>query len=271
MTGNEELDALHVAAQNCAGAVREFVQSFSELPEPSICADVAHSRARERLGYVHHAIDRLREHIAAWDLESYGPTLETIGLAIDGRGLPFITAGGRQYLTAHEAARELAKAVLDASGCTTCRPGHEAETLRELTQRLRDFGDAPDLEARLQAEYYAATAFLGGLNTPAAPAVDLNSATPAARAHDDGQACKAGYPIPDDYERDKWIYEQRKAGKTNPDIIRELGSRSGWTPLYSEDSIRDAVKRYCLHHGLSVPQGRRGRPTTKNRENQETP
>lgn len=155
-------------------------------------------------------------------------------------------------------------------------PTEQAERLRrggmgaaDWRIRCENYAIAADALADLVMRQGAIS--IEDLNTPAAPAVDLNSATPAARAHDDGQACKAGYPIPDDYERDKWIYEQRKAGKTNPDIIRELGSRSGWTPLYSEDSIRDAVKRYCLHHGLSVPQGRRGRPTTKNRENQETP
>ncbi|NLS94301.1 MAG: toll/interleukin-1 receptor domain-containing protein [Planctomycetaceae bacterium] len=72
---------------------------------------------------------------------------------------------------------------------------------------------------------------------------------------------RGAYPIPDDYERDKWIYEQRLAGATNPEIIEALeGNKNCWGPLTSEDSIRDAIKRYCLFHRLKVPQGRRGRP-----------
>jgi hypothetical protein len=96
-------------------------------------------------------------------------------------------------------------------------------------------------------------------------AVDASQPQDAAHGQAGGaDGGPAGYSIPDDYARDKWIYEQRIAGRTNPEIIDALrDNKNRWTPLYSDDSIRDALKRYCLYHGLPVPQGRRGRPTTK--------
>ena len=77
---------------------------------------------------------------------------------------------------------------------------------------------------------------------------------------DESDAGKAGYSTPENYERDKWIYEQSKAGRTIPEIIRDLTERPEWYPLDSDNGIRDAVKRYANYAGLPVHRGRPGKP-----------
>lgn len=134
-----------------------------------------------------------------------------------------------------------------ATRCERIRPNAAARWFLDNSMTPPD-----DLRHLVEGEVIGG---LGGI------AVDVPQRSDAAGGGE--KSCPPGYPIPDDYERDKWIFEQRKAGRTNPDIIRELETKRGWTPLYSPDSIRDAVRRYCLHHHLPVPQGRRGRPRTK--------
>ena len=70
----------------------------------------------------------------------------------------------------------------------------------------------------------------------------------------------ADYPTPENHERDKWIYEQRKAGRTIPEIIRDLTERPEWYLLNSDNGIRDAVKRYANYARLPVPRKRPGKP-----------
>jgi hypothetical protein len=69
------------------------------------------------------------------------------------------------------------------------------------------------------------------------------------------------YPTPDNLERDGWIYEQRRARRTIPDIQSELGNnKHGWEPLFSDNGIRDAVERYAKHFALPRPKSRPGKP-----------
>lgn len=73
-------------------------------------------------------------------------------------------------------------------------------------------------------------------------------------------AGKTDYPTPDNYERDRWVYEQRQAGRTIPEIQEGLSAKHGWEPLYSPNGIREAVKRYANHLGVSPPKARSGKP-----------
>ncbi|HUT91491.1 MAG TPA: toll/interleukin-1 receptor domain-containing protein [Thermoguttaceae bacterium] len=68
----------------------------------------------------------------------------------------------------------------------------------------------------------------------------------------------AAYPTPDNYERDKWIYEQRRAGRTIPEIQGDL-NQTKWYLLDSPNGIRDAVKRYANYAELPVPKSRPGK------------
>ncbi len=75
----------------------------------------------------------------------------------------------------------------------------------------------------------------------------------------------ADYPTPDNYKRDKWIYEQRAAKETIPNIKTQLeNNKEGWEPLFADNAIREAVKRYARYHGLKVPKGKSGRPRSGN-------
>lgn len=68
------------------------------------------------------------------------------------------------------------------------------------------------------------------------------------------------YPTPDNRERDKWVYEQVKAGRKHADIIGELEEQAAdWELLSSPSGIREAAKRYAKHHGLPSPRGKPGR------------
>lgn len=83
---------------------------------------------------------------------------------------------------------------------------------------------------------------------------------PAYGGDDQTGVNNGGYPTPDNYYRDEWIYEQSKAGRTIPQIRSDLNERSEWYPLESDNGIRDAVKRYANYAGLPVPRKRPGKP-----------
>jgi hypothetical protein len=86
---------------------------------------------------------------------------------------------------------------------------------------------------------------------------ELDEATPE-------ELSKEGYPTPDNYERDKWLYEQKKRGVTVPRLVSELLNEFyvnvlDWEPI-GESGIRNAIQRYCKHFPLDFPKGRSGRP-----------
>lgn len=66
------------------------------------------------------------------------------------------------------------------------------------------------------------------------------------------------YPTPENYKRDKWIYEQRKSGKILADIVSELTKHPEWMGLDSDNGIREAVMRYATYHSLPIPRVKPG-------------
>lgn len=84
------------------------------------------------------------------------------------------------------------------------------------------------------------------------------------------QSDRQKYPGYDDFsleQRDKWIYEKRKAKKRNPQIIEELGrifAEKSWEPITTNQAIRDAVNRYIRNTGApALPNSKGGRPKRK--------
>ena len=76
-----------------------------------------------------------------------------------------------------------------------------------------------------------------------------------------------GYTDKEMEDRDRFIYQQRKSEKTNPQVIAALEEKSpanNWEPLTTEQSIRDAVNRYIRLTGADpLPKNRGGRPKGK--------
>ncbi len=69
-----------------------------------------------------------------------------------------------------------------------------------------------------------------------------------------------GYSTPEYFQRDKWIYEQRKAGRKYAEIERDLReNKHGWFEI-EESGIRIACDRYAKHAGLPRIKGQPGRP-----------
>jgi len=75
------------------------------------------------------------------------------------------------------------------------------------------------------------------------------------------EGLRAGYRDPDNYWRNVWMYEQRKAGKTNAAILAELGSRAAeFSPLESGNALRSAIDSISQYHGWPTLRGKAGRP-----------
>jgi hypothetical protein len=54
-------------------------------------------------------------------------------------------------------------------------------------------------------------------------------------------------------ERDKWIYDQKKAGRKNLDILVDLErNHEEWDPLFSSHSLRSALRRHAELKGLAL-------------------
>ena len=68
-------------------------------------------------------------------------------------------------------------------------------------------------------------------------------------------------------DRDRFIYQQKRLGKTNRQIIKALEEKSppnNWEPLGTPESIRKAVNRYTKLAGAEpLPGGKPGRPRGK--------
>lgn len=80
----------------------------------------------------------------------------------------------------------------------------------------------------------------------------------------------ARYRDPDNYWRNVWLYEQRKAGKTNRELLSELeriASERGFAPLSTDGGLRRALETIAQHHGWPVLEGRSGRPRAKSPPN----
>jgi len=72
------------------------------------------------------------------------------------------------------------------------------------------------------------------------------------------------YQDPDNYWRNVWLYEQRKAGVTNTAILAELARRANeFAPLESENGLRMAIKSIAQFHGWPHFEGKPGRPSAR--------
>ena len=71
---------------------------------------------------------------------------------------------------------------------------------------------------------------------------------------------KPPYPSPANYERDQWLYSRRLEGATIETLRNELEGKKDFQLITGDTTIRDAIKRFCEHHGLTVPKGSPGRP-----------
>ena len=158
MVTHSELESAHHWSVACADSSREFVEEFREPRGGHEKAQLKHVRA---------AADRLEDDHARHEKAVNEDVLKIIGAAISGQSLPFIAVAGKSYVTAHEGAAELAKAIINAAACVTCCPTAGMEHVRELCQRLQDFGHVPDLKARLEAEFFAAEKSLSVVLTTA--------------------------------------------------------------------------------------------------------
>ncbi|WP_417377476.1 hypothetical protein [Gimesia maris] len=82
-----------------------------------------------------------------------------------------------------------------------------------------------------------------------------------------GRAC--GYEDPKLEERDKWIYENVKAGRKNQEVLDELckiGGKFGWEILTSVRAISSALNRYCTNTRAVPLNRKKGRPRKNNRK-----
>lgn len=81
------------------------------------------------------------------------------------------------------------------------------------------------------------------------------------------EALRAGYRFPDNYWRNVWLYEQRKAGKTNAVILAELATKAQeFAPLESENALRNAIDSIAIHHHWPILKGKAGRPRAGGRD-----
>jgi hypothetical protein len=75
------------------------------------------------------------------------------------------------------------------------------------------------------------------------------------------ESLRADYRDPDNYWRNVWLYEQRKAGLTNAKILSALTARSPeFAPLETENALRYAIDSISSYHGWPSIKGRAGRP-----------
>lgn len=98
--------------------------------------------------------------------------------------------------------------------------------------------------------------------------VSSSGATPSGEPpKESSQSERPGYDDPRDLARDRWIYERRKAGRENYQIIEELGkifAKHDWGPITTAEGVRLAVKNYCLRTGAEpLPRSKGGRPRKK--------
>lgn len=72
---------------------------------------------------------------------------------------------------------------------------------------------------------------------------------------------RMNYRDPNNYWRNVWLYEQRRAGKTNAVILKELGARAtDFAPLDSENALRTAIESIAEFHRWPLLKGKPGRP-----------
>ena len=92
-----------------------------------------------------------------------------------------------------------------------------------------------------------------------AAAKDASPSTDGPLQADD--SLRAGYRDPDNYWRNVWLYEQRKAGKTNTVILADLRARAReFEQIDSENALRTAIDAIAIFHRWPALKGKAGRP-----------
>jgi len=68
---------------------------------------------------------------------------------------------------------------------------------------------------------------------------------------------KAGQPscrrVSTNEARDRFCYNQRKAGKALKEIQTKVNEKEGWEPLGTPQAVSGAAKRYAIRHGKKWP------------------
>lgn len=137
------------------------------------------------------------------------------------------------------------------------------EVLREREQTLIDTLESMEPRPHLRDAGERASSLLSAYEVHGT--IDIPVATPEPTERDAQQ----GYSDRREEDRDKWIYEKRKANWKNQEILDELeriAAQKGWRPLTSAAALRDAEYRYVRRTSAeSLPPNRGGRPRKKNR------
>lgn len=75
------------------------------------------------------------------------------------------------------------------------------------------------------------------------------------------RATKKGYSDPDNYDRNVWLYNERKASRSWTHIKKELNEeRHDWAPLYTDNACRAAIVSIAEYHDWPKLAGTSGRP-----------
>jgi hypothetical protein len=97
-----------------------------------------------------------------------------------------------------------------------------------------------------------------------APAPPASTDQPGSSQRGAHESIRSGYRDPDNYWRNVWLYEQRKAGMTNSAIREALGSRAAdFAPIESDNALRTAIDSIAGYHGWEQLKGKSGRPKSK--------
>jgi hypothetical protein len=109
----------------------------------------------------------------------------------------------------------------------------------------------------------AAEAWLSRLTNDSNRDLGLVPSQKPDQANSPSQAVRQPYSDPDNYDRNRWLYEQRAAGKKNKQILDELSRIAydrGFAPIESENALRAAIESYAEYEGIRKIDGQRGRP-----------
>jgi hypothetical protein len=75
------------------------------------------------------------------------------------------------------------------------------------------------------------------------------------------ESLRPGYHDPDNYWRNVWLYEQRKAGKSNADIRSGLAHHPAkFETLITDNAVRSAIDSIASYHKWPPLKGKPGRP-----------
>ena len=83
---------------------------------------------------------------------------------------------------------------------------------------------------------------------------------PVAVQTEASESLRTSYRDPDNYWRNVELYQLRKAGKTNAEILEWLaGVATKYSPLETENALRTAIESIAQHHAWPILKGKGGR------------